>query len=285
MGGMGRGTAATSEQAATDAPAAAPHSEPLATTSKQAATDAPAAAPISEPTVGGLPASLVAAAQALPGRRVCVVGGRTGVGKTRVLRALRRMGAHVIDLEGLAQHRGSAFGWVGQQWQGKAPSDAPDQPTTEHFGNLLALEWREVNRKSPAATAAAAEATDAAYGAGTSAAASTNAEDGAATSAAGRAAAVDCLRPSASEASSSRGWVFLEDEDTHIGGVTLPAGLYAMLRCAPLVVRVHVGEVVRLGSKPPLTALPSLPYPTHSTAAVSESSCGSVCGHLGFRSC
>ena len=25
----------------------------------------------------------------------------------------------MIDLEGLAGHRGSAFGWVGQQWEGK----------------------------------------------------------------------------------------------------------------------------------------------------------------------
>ena len=50
---------------------------------------------------------------------------------------------------------------------------------------------------------------------------------------------------SSSGSSSSRGWIFVEDEDTHIGGVTLPANLYAMLRCAPLIVRVHLGEAAR----------------------------------------
>ena len=29
----------------------------------------------------------------------------------------------MIDLEGLAGHRGSAFGWVGQQWEGKQVSE------------------------------------------------------------------------------------------------------------------------------------------------------------------
>ena len=43
-----------------------------------------------------------------------VVGGRTGSGKTEVLRALALLdGGAVIDLEGLANHRGSAFGGLG----------------------------------------------------------------------------------------------------------------------------------------------------------------------------
>ena len=37
------------------------------------------------------------------------------------------MGEQVIDLEGLANHKGSAFGALGQE----------QQPTTEHFMNLL----------------------------------------------------------------------------------------------------------------------------------------------------
>ena len=49
-----------------------------------------------EVSSGGLPSSLVEAARAVPGRRVCVVGGRTGVGKTRVLMALRQMGARLL---------------------------------------------------------------------------------------------------------------------------------------------------------------------------------------------
>ena len=66
------------------------------------------------------------------GPRVCIVGGRTGVGKTRALLALRAVGEQVIDLEGLAAHSGSAFGWVGRP---------PEQPTSEHFSNLVACEW------------------------------------------------------------------------------------------------------------------------------------------------
>ena len=56
-----------------------------------------------------------------------VLGGRTGSGKTDVLRMLSQKGAQVIDLEQLANHKGSAFGSILQ---------AP-QPTTEHFANLL----------------------------------------------------------------------------------------------------------------------------------------------------
>jgi tRNA 2-selenouridine synthase len=58
---------------------------------------------------------------------VCVVGGRTGCGKTKVLHALRQLGEQVIDLEGLAHHKGSAFGFIGEQ----------EQPTVEQFENDL----------------------------------------------------------------------------------------------------------------------------------------------------
>lgn len=39
-----------------------------------------------------------------------VVGGATGCGKTRLLHALREAGVQVLDLEGLARHRGSVLG-------------------------------------------------------------------------------------------------------------------------------------------------------------------------------
>jgi rhodanese-related sulfurtransferase len=71
-------------------------------------------------------------AEKRPEPRVCVVGGRTGVGKTAALLGLRAAGESVIDLEGLAAHSGSAFGWVGRP---------PAQPTSEHFGNLVAMQW------------------------------------------------------------------------------------------------------------------------------------------------
>jgi tRNA 2-selenouridine synthase len=48
---------------------------------------------------------------ALPGRfRYVVLIGHTGSGKTRLLQALRAAGAQVLDLEGLAAHRGSLLG-------------------------------------------------------------------------------------------------------------------------------------------------------------------------------
>ena len=59
-----------------------------------------------------------------------VLGGYTGSGKTLVLHKLRDMGNAVIDLEGLANHKGSAFGHIG----------LPDQPSREMFENLLATE-------------------------------------------------------------------------------------------------------------------------------------------------
>lgn len=54
-----------------------------------------------------------------------VIGGRTGSGKTRLLKQLDNS----IDLEGLANHRGSAFG----------PTATP-QPTQINFENALAIE-------------------------------------------------------------------------------------------------------------------------------------------------
>ncbi len=65
-------------------------------------------------------------------RRVVMLSGKTGSGKTHVLVALRdELGAQVIDLEGEANHRGSAFGALG-----RAP-----QPSSEQFENVLALQW------------------------------------------------------------------------------------------------------------------------------------------------
>lgn len=56
-----------------------------------------------------------------------VIGGRTGSGKTAILHHLQKMGEQVIDLEGIAHHKGSAFGALGET----------DQPTTEQFENDL----------------------------------------------------------------------------------------------------------------------------------------------------
>ena len=44
-----------------------------------------------------------------------VIGGKTGTGKTPLLTHLQKLGHAVIDLEGLANHRGSTFGRMGEQ--------------------------------------------------------------------------------------------------------------------------------------------------------------------------
>jgi len=56
-----------------------------------------------------------------------IVGGCTGSGKSEILRALKRCGEQVIDLESLANHKGSVFGGLMM----------PPQPTTEQFQNDL----------------------------------------------------------------------------------------------------------------------------------------------------
>jgi tRNA 2-selenouridine synthase len=66
---------------------------------------------------------------------ILVLGGRTGAGKTVLLHHLKARGEQVIDLEALANHKGSSFGSIGQ---------AP-QPTVEQFENLLAEDLRGVN--------------------------------------------------------------------------------------------------------------------------------------------
>jgi tRNA 2-selenouridine synthase len=59
--------------------------------------------------------------------KIIILGGSTGSGKTKLLHILRDMGEQIIDLEGLANHKGSAFGFIGEQ----------PQPRVEHFENLL----------------------------------------------------------------------------------------------------------------------------------------------------
>ena len=59
-----------------------------------------------------------------------ILGGYTGSGKTPLLHTLKSKAIPVIDLEGLANHKGSAFGAIGED----------PQPSQEMFENLLAFE-------------------------------------------------------------------------------------------------------------------------------------------------
>lgn len=56
-----------------------------------------------------------------------ILGGFTGSGKTALLERLQQQGQPVIDLEGRASHKGSAFGHIG----------LPAQPSQEYFENLI----------------------------------------------------------------------------------------------------------------------------------------------------
>lgn len=67
-----------------------------------------------------------------------VLGGFTGSGKTEILQYLAQNGHLVVDLEGLARHRGSAFGNL----------DRHPQDSTEQFENNLALTLFELKRKA-----------------------------------------------------------------------------------------------------------------------------------------
>jgi tRNA 2-selenouridine synthase len=72
-------------------------------------------------------------------KKVMVLGGMTGSSKTHILKHIQGLNNQVIDLEGLANHKGSAFGALGQA----------TQPSSEHFSNLLFNEWKRVDNNIP----------------------------------------------------------------------------------------------------------------------------------------
>ncbi len=59
--------------------------------------------------------------------QLMVLGGKTGSGKTGLLKEIASFGEQVIDLECLAHHKGSSFGAIGEM----------PQPTVEQFENNL----------------------------------------------------------------------------------------------------------------------------------------------------
>lgn len=71
--------------------------------------------------------------------KLCILGGMTGSGKTKLLLELKDLGEQVIDLEDLAQHQGSSFGSMNQL----------QQPTQEQFENNLALRLKDIKDDVP----------------------------------------------------------------------------------------------------------------------------------------
>lgn len=67
--------------------------------------------------------------------KVILLGGKTGSGKTPILKELEKRGEQIIDLEDLANHKGSAFGWIGEE----------QQPSVEQFENNLYEVFRKMN--------------------------------------------------------------------------------------------------------------------------------------------
>jgi tRNA 2-selenouridine synthase len=68
-----------------------------------------------------------------------IVSGNTGSGKTYLLHKLENNGLQIVDLEGLAKHKGSALGGINQ----------PPQPSQEMFENLLAEQLAKKNIERP----------------------------------------------------------------------------------------------------------------------------------------
>jgi len=78
--------------------------------------------------------------ESLSGKRnMIVLGGMTGSSKTHILKYLKTTGQQIVDLEGLANHKGSAFGALGQ----------PAQPSTEQFANILFNDSKQLSRDLP----------------------------------------------------------------------------------------------------------------------------------------
>ena len=68
-----------------------------------------------------------------------IIGGYTGSGKTQILKFLESDGMQVIDLEKLANHKGSAFGKM----------ENISQPTREQFENDLFWQWNKSDFSKP----------------------------------------------------------------------------------------------------------------------------------------
>jgi len=72
-------------------------------------------------------------------RRIVLLGGKTGSGKTDILKQLHLQGLQTIDLEKIAHHKGSAFGAINESKQN--PQQVFDHELFEELFSLNAYDW------------------------------------------------------------------------------------------------------------------------------------------------
>ncbi|WP_295158755.1 tRNA 2-selenouridine(34) synthase MnmH [uncultured Brachyspira sp.] len=70
--------------------------------------------------------------------RVYLLTGKTGSKKTLILNKLKSLGHNTVDLEKIAKHKGSAFGWINEG----------EQPAQEQFENNLSYELLKYDSNS-----------------------------------------------------------------------------------------------------------------------------------------
>ncbi|MFN5911013.1 MAG: tRNA 2-selenouridine(34) synthase MnmH [Bacteroidota bacterium] len=70
---------------------------------------------------------------------VKIIAGKSGAGKTEIMKELRTLGEQVIDLEDLAKHRGSSFGGLGFEMK----------VSQEQFENHLFAAFKEIDPRRP----------------------------------------------------------------------------------------------------------------------------------------
>ncbi len=73
-------------------------------------------------------------------KKLVVLGGYTGSGKTEILEEIKECGEQVLNLEQIAHHKGSTFGALGE---------LENQPSSEHFANLLFHELQKFDLHKP----------------------------------------------------------------------------------------------------------------------------------------
>lgn len=70
-------------------------------------------------------------------KNVIILGGKTGTGKTLILKELKNQGEQIINLESIAHHKGSSFGSLGEE----------PQSSQEQFENELSFQLSKIDKE------------------------------------------------------------------------------------------------------------------------------------------